>query len=182
MTATPATPPERTTPSEHAAHARHGYSNYQIALHWSVVALVVTNLLLGQAMERVFEMRQAGDTFAQWGPAFVHIAIGLTIFGTMVARLLARINRPVETAAGTSHPILALLGRINHWAFYAVLLAMPPLGATAWFLGSEAAGDLHSFLAGALVVLIALHVGGALLHLILGENIIRRILRPTAGT
>ena len=171
-----------TTPSERAAHARHGYSSLQIAFHWSVVVLVIANWFVGQGMEEVFLKREAGEQFAQWGPAFVHIALGIAIFGTMVARLLTRLNRPVETAAGSKHRIMKLLGWLNHWAFYVVLLAMPPLGAIAWFAGSEAAGGLHSILAWLLPFLIAVHVGGALLHLILGENIIRRIVRPTAGT
>ena len=176
MTTTP------TTPSERAAHARYGYSSLQITFHWSVVVLVIVQWLMGQGMEEVFLKREAGEQFAQWGPAFVHIVLGLAIFGTMVARLLTRLNRPVETAAGTKHPLMALLGWLNHWAFYVVLLAMPPLGAIAWFAGNEAAGNIHSFLSWVLVILIVLHVGGALTHLILGENIIRRIVRPTAGT
>lgn len=176
MTTTP------TSPAERAEHARHGYSSYQIAIHWSVVGLVVANWLLGQGMEQVFDARQEGEAVINLGPAYMHVAIGIVIFLTMVARLLARIRRPVETAAGTKHHIMALLGRINHWAFYVVLLIMPVLGALAWFGGSEAAGGLHSLLAWLLVILIALHVGGAVLHLLLGENIFRRMLRSSPGT
>lgn len=171
-----------TTPSSRAAHARHGYSSLQIAFHWSVLILVVANWLVGQGMERVYEQREAGQIFAQWGPAFVHIALGVAIFGTMIARLLERLNRPVETAADSRHKLMKLLGWLNHWALYAVLLLMPPLGLLAWFFGADWAAGLHSFLAWALVALIALHVGGAILHLILGENVLRRMLRPTAGT
>lgn len=176
MTTTPA------TPSERASHARHGYSSYQIAYHWTVVVLVVVNWLLGQGMERVYEMREAGERFSQWGPAFVHIALGVSILIVMLMRLGARIRRPVQTSPESKHRIMALLGRINHWAFYVVLIAMPPLGVLAWFFGSDVAAGLHSLLAWVLVALIVLHVGGALLHLVLGENIIRRIVRPTGGT
>lgn len=176
MTSTPDSPVER------EAHARHGYSSLQIAFHWSIVVLVLVNWLIGDAMSDVFDARVDGDFINQWGPAFVHIAIGLAIFGTMVARLLARLKRPVKTAGDTKHPLLARIGQLNHWALYAVLLAMPPLGAIAWFAESEAAGEIHSFLSAALIVLVLLHVGGAIVHLILGENILRRILRPTAGT
>ncbi len=176
MTTTP------TTPSERSAHARHGYSSYQITLHWTVVVLVIVQWLLGFGMEQVYNAVEAGEAVSQWGPAFVHIVLGISIFLIMGARLAARISRPVETAAGSKHHILALLGRINHWAFYVVLLAMPPVGALAWFGGSELAANIHALTAWLLLVLIVLHVGGALLHLILGENIIRRIVRPTAGT
>jgi cytochrome b561 len=176
MTTTP------TTPSERAVHARHGYSSYQIALHWTVVVLVITQILLGPGMEEVFVAVQANEAVTQWGPAFVHIALGVSLFLVMVARLMARINRPVETAAGSKHHLMALLGRINHWAFYVVLLAMPPVGALAWFGGSELAATIHSWTAWVLLALILLHVGGAAVHVFLGENIIRRIVRPTAGT
>ena len=176
MTTTP------TTPSERAAHARHGYSSLQIALHWTVVVMVVVQWLVGLGMRDVFFALEAGEAVVQWGPAFVHIALGITIFLVMIARLMARINRPVETAAGTKHPTMALLGRINHWAFYVLLLAMPPVGALAWFGGSLTAAYIHRFSAWTLLVLIVLHVGGAIAHLILGENIIRRIVRPTPGT
>jgi hypothetical protein len=55
MTTTP------TSSSERAARARHDYSSYQIALHWTVVALVVVNWLLGQRMEDIFEARMEGQ-------------------------------------------------------------------------------------------------------------------------
>ena len=143
---------------------------------------MVANWLLGQGMERVFDAREEGQAVINLGPAYMHIAIGIVIFLTMVARLIARTKRPVQTAAGSKHHFLALLGRINHWAFYVVLILMPLLGAMAWFTGSEAAGGLHSLLSWVLVVLIVLHVGGALVHLVLGENILRRMLRESPGT
>ncbi|TNC74668.1 cytochrome b [Rubellimicrobium roseum] len=176
MTTTP------TAPSERAAHARHGYSSYQITLHWTIAVLVVVNWLLGQGMSETYEALEAGQFVSNYGAAFMHICIGITIFLIMLARLTARLRRPVETAADSKHPLLAKLGMINHWAFYVVLLAMPPLGLLAWFAGAGWAGALHSLLAWVWVALFVLHVGGALVHLVLGENIIRRIVRPTAGT
>jgi cytochrome b561 len=171
-----------TTPHERAEHARHGYSSLQITYHWSIVVLVVTNWLIGWGMAEVYERREAGEAIVQWGPAFAHIAVGLAIFGTMIARLLARINRPVETAGDTKHTLMKKLAWLNHWAFYAVLLAMPPLGLLAWAFGWDWAGNLHGLLAILLPLLIVLHVGGALVHLFLGENVFRRMLRDTPGT
>ena len=176
MTTTPV------TPSERKAHARHGYASYQIAYHWTIVVLVVVNWFLGQPMSEIYDAREEGQQFSQWGPAFVHIAIGVSILIVMLMRLGAKIRRPVQVAPESKHRTLALLGRINHWAFYVVLISMPILGALAWFFGSDLAANLHSLLAWVLPILIVLHVGGALLHLVLGENIIRRIVRPTGGT
>jgi cytochrome b561 len=112
--------------------------------------------------------------------AYLHIAVGVTILLVMIARLRERIRRPVQTAPESRHRTMAFLGRLNHWAFYVILLAMPPVGAIAWFGGSEAAGAIHSFVSWVLVALILLHVGGALLHLLLGEPVIRRMFRPSA--
>lgn len=176
MTDTPISPHER------AEHARHGYSSLQITYHWSIVVLVTANWLIGWGMAEVYDRREAGEAIVQWGPAFVHIAIGLAIFGTMVARLLARINRPVETAGDTKHTVMKKLAWLNHWAFYVVLLAMPPLGVLAWYFHQDWAGELHGLLAILLPLLIVLHVGGALVHLFLGENVFRRMLRDTPGT
>jgi cytochrome b561 len=176
MTDTPITPHER------VAHARHGYSSLQITYHWSIVVLVVTNWLVGHGMEEVYQKREAGEYFSQWGPAFVHIALGMAILGTMIARLITRIQRPVETAGDTKHHIMKVLAWINHWAFYAVLISMPILGALAWFLAWNWAAALHSFLAWLLPFLILVHVGGAVVHLVLGENVFRRMLRGTSGT
>jgi cytochrome b561 len=153
-----------TTPHERVVHARHGYSSLQITYHWSIVVLVAVNWLVGQGMSEVYEKREAGEAFAQWGPAFVHIALGIAILGTMIARLMKT------------------LAWINHWAFYAVLISMPLLGAMAWFLAWDWAAALHSLLAWILPLLILVHVGGAVVHLFLGENVFRRMLRGTAGT
>jgi len=162
---------------------KHGYSSLQIALHWLVLVLVVVNLLLGQSMARVFEARHGGEAVVSAGPAYAHIAIGVTILLTMIARLAARLSRPVATAPDTPHRLLATLGRINHWAFYAMLLLIPLLGAIAWFGDSEAAGELHGLAIVVLLVLIAIHVSAALFHhFVLGDGLIRRMLRPTGGT
>lgn len=170
------------SPTERAREARHGYGATQIAYHWTIVVLVVVNWLLGAGMEQVYEAREEGTAIVQWGPAFAHVALGVTILIVMLMRLGTRLKRPVQTAPDSKHRLLALLGRINHWAFYVVLIAMPLLGALAWFLGVDWAGGLHKLLAWVLVALIVLHVSGALLHLVLGENILRRIVRPTGGT
>ena len=161
-------------------HLKHGYSTAQIAIHWTVAVLVAANLLLGDAMSRVFNAVQDGQEVDSLGAAYVHIIIGVTLLLLMVARLAARLQRPVATNPDSPHKLLALLGRINHWAFYGILLVLPLLGLAAWFGGSETAGDLHGLLVTVLLAAMALHVGAVILHhLVLRENLIRRIIRPT---
>lgn len=161
---------------------KHGYSSLQIAIHWTVVVLVAFNILLGQPMERVYEAQEAGQEVMNLGPAYVHVTIGISILLVMVARLAARYNRPVKTAGDSPHRVMALLGLINHWAFYGMLFVIPILGALAWFGRSEAAGTLHGLGVWVLLGLIALHVSGVIAHHLVGENLIRRMARPTGGT
>lgn len=166
---------------------KHGYSSTQIALHWTVAALVAANWLLGGAMERAFEALHEGGAEAgvavPMGGAYSHIAIGLAVLLLMIGRLIARVRRPVEVAPESPHRLLATVARINHLTFYALLLMIPVLGAIAWFGGSEAAGGLHKLGVTVLLALIAVHVAGALFeHFVLKDGVIRRMLRATGGT
>ena len=162
---------------------KHGYSSTQIALHWTVVGLVAVQWFLGWPMSQIFEARQEGTEVALRGAAYVHIALGISIFVVMLIRLSVKLRRPVEVAPDSDHPTLRTLGKINHWAFYAVLLALPLGGIAAWFGRSEAAGAAHSLLAILLPVLIAIHVSASLFHhFVLRDGLIRRMLRPTGGT
>lgn len=169
---------------------RHGYSSLQIALHWTVAVLVTANWLLGEAMEEAFaDISEDGGRAeaASLGGAYAHVAIGVTVLILMVARLTARLRRPVATDPDSPpdglHKALALLGLVNHWAFYALLIVIPLLGALAWFGGIEAAGSLHTFLVSVTLWLVAIHVGAALLHhFVLRDGLIRRMIRPSGGT
>lgn len=52
-----------------------------------------------------------------------------------------------------------------HVALYVLLIAMPATGATAYYLGYSAAGNIHAdFLKVALWALVGAHVLGALVH------------------
>lgn len=162
------------------AHEKHGYSSLQIAFHWSVVALVAVQWFLGLGMRGVFYGREAGAEIDSWGPAYAHIALGVTILVLMLARLTLKLRRPVAVAPDSDHPWARFLGRVNHWIFYIVLILLPLGGALAWFGGSLTAARLHYVLAWALPWFIALHVAGALVHhFVFRDGLIRRMVRPT---
>jgi cytochrome b561 len=162
---------------------KHGYSSLQIAFHWTTVGLVAFQWFLGQPMSRIYEAREAGQEVVQAGPAYVHIALGVSILVVMLARLGAKLKRPVQVAPDSDHPWARLAGQANHWIFYIVLIALPLGGILAWFGRSDLAGDLHSFLANALPWFIAVHVLGALTHqYVFRDHLINRIVRPGPGT
>jgi cytochrome b561 len=162
---------------------KHGYSSLQIAFHWSIVGLVAFQWFLGWPMSQVFDARQAGERLVQEGAAYAHIALGVTILILMLARLGAKLKRPVQVAPDSDHPWARLAGQVNHWIFYIVLIALPLGGILAWFGRSEVAASLHALLAVALPFFIAAHVLGALVHqFVFGDNLIGRIVRPGAGS
>lgn len=170
-----------------ATPARHGYSSLQIALHWIIFALFWVNWFLGESMEHAYdalmEGEGGGEAATSLGGAYSHVIIGLAVLLLMVARLAARLRRPVVTNPEGRHAILDTLGTISHWAFYGLLIAIPLLGALAWFGGVDAAGGLHKLLVTATVVLIGIHVLAALFHqFVLKDHLIRRMMRPTGGT
>lgn len=162
---------------------KHGYSSLQIAFHWTTVGLVAFQWFLGQSMSRVYNARDAGETVVQLGPAYMHIAIGVSILIVMLARLGAKLKRPVQVAPDSDHPWARLAGQVNHWVFYIVLIALPLGGLLAWYGRSDTAASLHAFLANALPWFIAAHVLGALTHqYVFRDHLINRIVRPGPGT
>jgi cytochrome b561 len=137
-------------------------------------------------MSRAYQAREAsaaGEVPALLGAAYVHIAIGVSILVVMLARLGAKLRRPVQVAPDSDHPWARLLGQANHWAFYIILIALPLGGLLAWYGRSDTAASLHAFLANALPWFIAAHVLGALTHqYVFRDHLINRIVRPGPGT
>jgi len=146
-------------------------------LHWSIVALVVTQFVLG---ERAADMPVS---MARLQTLATHKSIGITILGLMLLRLGWRLANPVPTLPPGRTRWLA---RWTHMAFYLLLLVIPVSG---WLLSSasnltvgyfrlfalpdlvaadqELAGRLkvvHESLNWVLAGIAVVHAGAALLH------------------
>ena len=52
----------------------------------------------------------------------------------------------------------------GHWVLYALMLAVPLLGAITWFGSFDATGDLHVLVMNVLVVVILGHAAMAIFH------------------
>ncbi|WP_198384623.1 cytochrome b/b6 domain-containing protein [Roseomonas sp. KE2513] len=161
--------------------------------HWLVVALVLLQLALALVLPSVLP-KSAEDTITAW-----HLATGSTILLVMLLRLGWRLTHPMPPAPTDLPAALRLLARGTHWAFYFVLILLPLLGwmaanaygTTPRLLGliplpsllapdqavAETIGGVHKNVAMLLLVLIALHVSGALYHaLVKRDGVIRRML------
>jgi cytochrome b561 len=155
------------------------YSGLQIALHWMIVALVVVQWLTHEAMEEFWDEVEHGEASGFPGDpvALIHAGSGASILLLMLFRLFVRLRHGAPKLPADMPPILKFAARANHYAFYALLIALPLSGASALLLGIEDAADLHSTLVPLLFLLIAAHLGGVVYHMaIRRDGILWRML------
>ena len=164
------------------------YSRVAVWLHWIIALLIVVNLLLGFYREE-FD-RPVRAVIMGW-----HKSIGFTVIALTLARILWRFTHrppPFDPAMKRWEVGLA---RLVHGLFYLLLLAIPlsgwlvvstgekvnptnvywlfkigPLPVTPGEDLHELAEEVHEMLGYAMLVLLALHVGGALKHHLAGHR------------
>lgn len=149
------------------------YHGVAIALHWSIAALVILNLLSALLIPALFP---------------THKAVGITVLALSVLRWLWRLGHRMPPPPRDIPRWQQLAARANHLAFYILLLALPLTGwvmvsATerrrplSWFglfdipylpLAPSPAGarahDAHVTLGLLMAALVVLHVAAALRH------------------
>lgn len=158
------------------------YSRGAVWLHWIIAGLIVVNLLLGFLHEDF--AKPTRGVMMGW-----HKSIGFTVLGLTLVRIAWRLShRPPPF-----DPVLkrweAGLARLVHGLFYALLLAIPLSGwlivstgmkvaPTRFFwlfdIGAlpvtpgealhDFAEEAHELLGYAMLLLLVLHVGGAVKH------------------
>jgi cytochrome b561 len=160
-----------------------GYSGLQIALHWTVAALIVYQIAAHESMAAVWEALEDGE---QAGPtdaflAQIHVWGGIAILVFAVWRLWLRYTRGAPALPQSEHWAARLVAHATHVLLYAVMLGAPLLGAAAWFGGIEQAAEIHEMVKFPLIALVVLHAGGALVqHFVLKTDVLKRMTRPQA--
>jgi len=166
-----------------ASTAPAAYSPTQIVLHWVVAALVVFQIVFAEAMEELGEAAEYGERIGA-GEALLgnlHIWAGFAILALTVWRLVLKATHgaPPEPK-GT--PATLFLMRATYALFYLLLIAVPLTGAAAWYLGIEAAGEVHELSKPAFIALIALHVAATIWHgVVLKDQVMARMLPARRG-
>lgn len=168
------------------------YSRIAIILHWAIAALLLFQIGLGWGLEDL------PKGMAQFAGFQFHKSVGIAILVLSLARLIVRLFKPRPAAVVTSKPQALLAGAV-HFALYAVMIVGP---LTGWIIIStskiklqtllfgtiplpalpvgqalhEPAESLHGALGTVGVLLIALHVAGALYHHFKREDLLGRML------
>jgi len=168
------------------------YSSAAILLHWTIALLLLFQVSLGWRLE---DMSQGVGLFAAYQ---LHKSIGITILLLSVLRLVIRVlvRRPQPVAG---HPAVVFLAGAVHALLYVVMIGAP---ITGWIIVStskikvptllfgaipwphlplgvgwhDSADALHGALGFLLVVLIVLHVAGALRHHLMRHDLLGRML------
>lgn len=164
------------------------YSNRMVIIHWLTLALLIAAWLLG---ESVNEARH--DGVATISGYMVHSLVGGVILLLTVTRLFFRSGDGVPPALGDT-PMDKVAKGIHH-LLYAVLILLPVSGivqvltsdvSKALLSGDAAllpakfdgvpAHEVHEVLVTVLIVLVVVHVLGALKHqFVMKDNIMHRM-------
>lgn len=165
------------------------YHPLQVTFHWLVVVLLLALFVLGKYMAGL-----PNDT-GKLVPLGIHIALGLITLAVLIARLVARHRLPQPAPAATGYKFLDLAARLVHHGLYALVFLMVISGISLSlqagllpivFGGSSAAlpsdffvynaRRLHGLVAPALLVLVVLHTGAALVHeLLIKDRLMARM-------
>lgn len=158
-----------------------GYSTAQVALHWSVVVLVVFQFVANSGMAQAWRALRggtepAGDVLLM---ANLHAAAGILILLLALARVYLKVTRGTPKPPANEPRILQIVAEATHGLLYLLLFLVPLSGAAAWFGGAEQAAAGHVVLKTALMLVVLVHVAGALFqHFVRRTDVLMRMLRP----
>ncbi len=158
-----------------------GYSTAQVALHWAVVVLVVFQFVASSGMAqswRAFTRGEAAPADAALLTG-LHAASGVLILLFALARIALRVTRGAPKPPADEPRILKIVSEATHGLLYVLLIVVPLSGMAAWFGGVEKAADGHEVLKSVLMLVVALHVAGALFqHFVRRSDVMMRMMRP----
>jgi len=177
-------------------------------LHWVIAALVLAQIGLGLSIG-MLDMYDPADVtwYKAWVP--LHKSLGLTILLLMMLRLGVRARGPVPALPAATPRWQARAARVTHFALYGLLILQPVLGyvqsaaygattryfdlfvvpnvlPVAWQRPQTdvlrlAAQNAHKVIAVLIVVLVLLHLLGALKHHFVDrDDVLRRMLTGAA--
>lgn len=156
-----------------------GYSRAQIRLHWAVVVLLVLQYVLSGWIADAFEQGVQAGTMRLTPGAIVHMVGGALILLLAFWRLALRQELGAPPPPEADPPWQKALARGTHLTLYALLILLPVTGGVAWGTASAGAAVVHGLLKTLLLLVIALHVVGALYgQFVQRSGVLARMMRP----
>lgn len=115
------------------------YSIVAIGLHWLIAAAVLSMLPMGWWMaDAITDPARQQTAFKLYQ---LHKSIGFTILGLTLVRLAWRIAHPAPPMPAEMPAFERFAARATHWAFYALLLALPITGwayvSSGWAVSTD---------------------------------------------
>ncbi|MCX7303405.1 MAG: cytochrome b/b6 domain-containing protein [Hyphomicrobiales bacterium] len=160
-----------------------GYSPTQITLHWIIAALIVVQFVAHDGMEHAWDAFEDGAAVAagDMPMAYLHIACGLAVLVLAIARVWLRLTRGAPPLPANESAVVRIAAHGVHGVLYLLIFLVPLSGAAAWFLGLGPAGEVHQALKTVLLLVVAVHVLGALVQqFVFKSGVLTRMFRPAA--
>jgi len=167
-------------------------------IHWATAFLFITAMLIG-----FYCGLQPPGTSPRRELLEVHKSLGVTLFLLAILRVMVRVSTAAPPEPASFSPLVRLAARLNHWALYVVLFAMPVTGymfsaaggyslryfwTFSWprlFAGNrsiEHAGELsHGLLAYLVYAAVALHIAATVWHVLVKKDATLARMWPAAG-
>jgi len=194
------TPLSSAIPPTGARNTEFRFGSVAKGLHWLTALLIITMIPLGVVAQ--YWPYETSDQLATKATLFsLHKTLGLVTFAVALARILWAIVQPRPALLPTGSKLQSFAAEAVHWSLYAALILVPlsgwihhaattgfapiwwPFGQTLFFVPqseplAQAFAGLHFVFVIALVVSLALHIGGALKHHVIDRDATLKRMLP----
>jgi cytochrome b561 len=155
---------------------RSGYSGVQIGLHWLIAVLIAYNYLVPNGIGRAFNAVMRGEGVPEGSNALIHTYVGGAVFVLVLVRLILRLRIGGPGPAGTG--VIYRLGAVGHVVLYALMIAVPGLGAISWYGGIRVTAEAHEIASQGLIAVALIHALAALFHqYVLKDRLLLRMMK-----
>lgn len=155
-----------------------GYTRTQIVLHWVIFLLIGFQLIFGEDIAHAYDDIMEGTAT----PSFMvvsHVWLGVLVLLLVIPRFIIKARRGAPAQPEHEPAALKTAANVTHLSLYALMFVLPISGGLAWFAGQEWAGDIHTLLKPVTIILVVLHVAGALYQqFILKTDVLNRMRTP----
>lgn len=153
-----------------------GYSRTQIVLHWVIALLILLQFLFRDNIETVWEAVQKGEM--EGGGFHPHALVGTITLLLVIWRLALRRRRGAPDLPPGGSALQDFVAIWTHRILYVLLFLIPLSGMAAWGGGVVAAASIHGPMFFLALLLIVLHIAGAIYHqYVLKDGLIRRMMK-----